>query len=583
MSNLAILLLLPLFSGLVYPYMKSTAQQYVLLGITVVPLIFITIGLLSIPNYHLLWEGHNTLSFLFLIADMLLLLFFAYVGYRHRNMKVALLAIAQLVLYGIIEMTLRHIDGVLISIDRLSIIMFGIINIVGGLIVVYAQAYMHDEKLEASQRARFMALLLFFIVIMNSIVVVNSLLLFFFLFELTTLFSYLLIRFRNDETAIDNALRALWMNQIGGLGLLAAIFAGSALYNTFYIDVLLQQGFAPAVVVFLAFSAFVKAAALPFDRWLLGAMVAPTPVSAMLHSATMVKIAPFMILKFSPLLGSVGVVVGVIGALVFAAASYIALSKTLLKEILGYSTIALLGLMMALGASGTQEGYDAALVLMVFHALAKALLFLVAGWLEKRYGFKDVYQMQALSERSMAATLMLLFGFMALTLPPFGLFMGKVLAIESTALLLHTSALYLIVLLGILMGSALLVLLYFKVASFLLSHRDDTQILPRDAIDWGYALPLYVLAFIQLGMSLYLLATWASFWSVFIGIMALLLLGALLLWRWIGRFDRAKPYHCGESSAFEQAFYQMQLHFYKSMQYGFILLFGILLGVGVLL
>ncbi|WP_373015752.1 proton-conducting transporter membrane subunit, partial [Sulfuricurvum sp.] len=220
---------------------------------------------------------------------------------------------------------------------------------------------------------------------------------------MTTLASYLLIAFRDDEISRTNALRALWMNQIGGvvilLGTLVAIYG----FDTVMLDALVQNsgGMLLLSVALLSMAALVKGASIPFDGWLLGAMVAPTPVSAMLHSATMVKIAPYLILKLAPAWAetTLGDTFSAIGALVFVAASYLALSRSVFKEILGYSTVALLGLMMALAAIGTTESMALATVLMVFHALSKALLFLAAGVLEKRYHLKNVEDMAGIAHR----------------------------------------------------------------------------------------------------------------------------------------------------------------------------------------
>jgi ech hydrogenase subunit A len=219
---------------------------------------------------------------------------------------------------------------------------------------------------------------------MNLIVIANSILLFFFLFEMTTLASYLLIAFRNDEVSRANALQALWMNQIGGVVILLGALVAIIGFKTVMFDTLLQSsgGMVLFSIALLSMAALIKGASIPFEGWLLGAMVAPTPVSAMLHSATMVKIAPYLILKLAPALAvsMVGSLISIIGALVFVAASYLALSRSVLKEILGYSTVALLGLMMALAAIGTEESIALAMALMLFHALSKALLFSRQGY-----------------------------------------------------------------------------------------------------------------------------------------------------------------------------------------------------------
>lgn len=162
--------------------------------------------------------------------------------------------------------------------------------------------------------------------------------------------------------------------------LLGVLFALSS-EGTLSLGALIASPLGPVLFALslLAAAAFVKGAAIPFDRWLLGAMVAPTPVSAMLHSATMVKIAPFLILKLSPAIAGTltGALVGLTGVAVFAAAGFLALSRDAFKEILGYSTIALLGLMSGLAALGG-DAAKVAMLLMLFHALSKALLIFAA-------------------------------------------------------------------------------------------------------------------------------------------------------------------------------------------------------------
>src|SRR5665811_1605191 len=155
------------------------------------------------------------------------------------------------------------------------------------------------------------------------------------------------------------ALTALWMNQMGGLAILVAIFFitnngyGAATFSN-----LLAHSSASGILLPLALfsiAALIKGAQMPFSKWLLGAMVAPTPVSALLHSSTMVKIAPFIILRLSPALKDTPVasVVIALTGFVFIAAAIGALSQDNFKRILAHSTIALLALMIMMGAVGT--------------------------------------------------------------------------------------------------------------------------------------------------------------------------------------------------------------------------------------
>lgn len=490
-------------------------------------------------------------------ADVLLLLYFIYQGIKFKSQNVIYLAVLQLMLFGWAESIAP--TGLLteIVVDQLSKFMFLIINIVGGIIVLYAVRYMEDETAAPLKKRLFIAGLLLFLSVMNAIVCANSILLFFLLFELTTLASYLLISFRNDEISRHNALRALWMNQIGGvvilLGTLVAIYG----FDTVMIDVLLKHsgGMLMLSIALLSMAALVKGASIPFDGWLLGAMVAPTPVSAMLHSATMVKIAPYLILKLAPVLGAtlVGELFSIIGALVFVAASYLALSRWVFKEILGYSTVALLGLMMSLAAIGTKETVSIAMSLLLFHALSKALLFLAAGVLEKQYHVKNIEDMRGMAHLAPKTVGYILFGFMSLTLPPFGLLMGKLFAITSVTSLLRERPWLTIVLLGIIVGSSLLVLLYFKIASALLSKPSDVVDTQNEELPLGYGIPLLLLALLTIVSA-----------GVYIVMQNNLLLGLLVLplifvismpsmMRMMDRYDRSQPYHCGEKELFDGA------------------------------
>jgi len=513
-------------------------------------------------------------------ADILLLFYFLFQGVKHRSAPVLLLALLQLPLYLWALTASPAQTAPALVVDDLARFMFLIINIVGGAIVLYAVEYMRHEKNDERKKRRFIAYLMLFLSIMNAVVIADDILLFFFLFEMTTLASYLLIAFRSDATSRRNALRALWMNQIGGVFLLlGALVAAYGAESATFSGLLEGHGGALLLAVaLLAMAAPVKGASLPFDGWLIGAMVAPTPVSAMLHSATMVKIAPFLLLKLAPALGATlpSTLLALFGALVFVAASYLALSRSLLKEILGYSTVALLGLMMSLAALGTPQSMQLAMALMLFHALAKALLFLSAGVLEKDFGLRDIEQMKGLVQRAPRSVGFLLFGFFSLTLPPFGLFMGKLFAIAAVAAALHTQPWLIVVLLGIAVGSVLLVMLYFKMAAALLATPPDTVPSARETMPPGFGLPLALLALLSLAAAGgYLVQQQnALLWLLALPVLVVALLP--LLTRSLRRFDRVMPYRCGEKSDFDAALFYVapSAAAARSLQWGFGVLFA---------
>ena len=580
-------ILIPLIAASVILFVQNILYQQLLSGLVLIVLSFFAF-LLFTSSESLIFALPHLVDIAVIFADIILLFYFIHQGRVYNDNKVLGLGILQLILYGWIEMLLPSSSTSSIVIDELSKMMFVIINTVGGIIIFYAVKYISYEKMDGFRKRLFLAYLFIFLSIMNALVMVNSILLFFFLFEMTTLASYLLIGFRKDELSQKNALRALWMNQIGGMVILLGAVVTITMFDTVAFDQLLSSsgGYLLFAVALLSMAAFVKGAAMPFDGWLLGAMVAPTPVSAMLHSATMVKIAPYMILKFAPVLAGtlLGGIVSVYGALVFVAASYFALSKEIFKEILGYSTIALLGLMVSLAAIGTQASQKIVIVLILFHAFSKALLFLTTGVLEKEHHMKSIESMKGLVQRAPKSVAFLIFGFMTLVLPPFGLFMGKLFALQAVSGNMMRSPWQIIVLLGVIIGSVLLSLLYFKVVSALLAKESDIKSTERESLPAGFALPLILLSAMIVSASVWLFKMQSGLPLYYLLIPLVLLIFIPWFYRKIEGFDRTTEYHCGEKETFDAAlFYFDTTALVKRRLYWFFgLLFGAVALAGVI-
>ena len=415
---------------------------------------------------------------IFIIIDAVVLLYFFWQGVVKNSALVKIFAIFQMLLFAVVMFLSPTLISNDIVVDSASTIMYLVINIVGGVIIIYALGYIESEEFSRRKKNAFISMLFFFLSIMNFIVSTNNIEIFFLLFELTTLCSYILIAYRGDKVSNKNALKALWMNQIGGVAILLALIFSISIYDTIYFNILINHIDDTYLlpIALLAIAAFVKGASIPFDKWLLGAMVAPTPVSAILHSATMVKIAPYLMLKLSPALNDfASMTIALIGTFVFFSASMLALSKDYFKEILGLSTIALLGLMMALAAIGSEESITACLVLIVFHAISKALLFFQAGILEKVNHLKYVKDIDGLVNHSPMVVFFIIIGFASLTLPPFGAFIAKFMAIESIATEISKNPLYVLALIFIALGSVFLTLLYFKVVTKLFAKDADAK------------------------------------------------------------------------------------------------------------
>ena len=312
----------------------------------------------------------------------------------------------------------------------------------GTLIAVYAVSYMrdyhgHHQEIKDRQREFFFTIFLF-LGGMFGVVFCNNLSWLFFSWEITTLCSFLLIGYSRTAEATRNAFHALGLNLIGGLGFAVAIFmltTAKGESHTLALNELVALGPALAMMpaLLIGFAGLAKSAQMPFSSWLLGAMVAPTPVSALLHSSTMVKAGVFIIIKFAPVFqGTVGgYLVALIGALTFLMTSLMAITQSNAKRVLAYSTIANLGLIVMCAGVGTNETVWAAILLTIFHAVAKALLFLGTGTVEHQIGSRDIEDMEGLIVRRPALAVMMLIGILGMFLAPFGMLISKYATIRA--------------------------------------------------------------------------------------------------------------------------------------------------------
>jgi ech hydrogenase subunit A len=326
-------------------------------------------------------------------------------------------------------------------VDNFSIIMALIIGIIGSLICVYAINYMkdyhhHHHDMKDGQRG-FFFILFFFLSAMFGIVFCNNLVWLYFFWEVTTLSSFMLIGYPKTEEATRNAYRALGLNSLGGLA-----FSLALLYTTKFVpeptvdlNVLLTSGakwvLIPAALIGLA--GLTKSAQMPFSSWLLGAMVAPTPVSALLHSSTMVKAGVFILVKFACVYQhtKIGYMLALVGGVTFMMTSILAVTQSNAKRVLAYSTIANLGLIVACAGVGTHATVWAAIMLIIFHAVSKGLLFLGVGTIEHQIGSRDIEDMDGLITTRPGLALCMLIGILGMFLAPFGMLISKWATLEA--------------------------------------------------------------------------------------------------------------------------------------------------------
>jgi ech hydrogenase subunit A len=323
-------------------------------------------------------------------------------------------------------------------IDRFSAMMALVIGILGTLIINYAIGYMaeyHEHHKEVKDRRHFFGFLMYiFIFAMFGLVFSNNLKWMVFFWEITTLCSFFLIGYRDDAQSQDSAFRALWMNVLGGIAFSMGVVYLSSRTGILDLNLMILAGSSEALIpaVLLAFAGLVKAAQMPFSPWLTGAMVAPTPVSALLHSSTMVKAGVYLLLKVSPILnGPAGICITCIGALTFLFASFIAVSQSDSKRVLAYSTIATLALIVMCAGVGTYEAAWSALLLIIFHATAKSLLFLCVGVVDYKLDSRDIEDMDFLIVRMPKVAAMLNIGLAGMFLAPFGMVISKAVTLKA--------------------------------------------------------------------------------------------------------------------------------------------------------
>lgn len=287
--------------------------------------------------------------------------------------------------------------------DGLSLLFALLITGIGTLIVVYAGAYLKGDP----RLGRFFLFLLAFLGAMLGLVLADNLFLLFVFWELTSVTSYLLIGFDHErEAAREAALQALLVTGLGGLAMFAGLILLGQMGGSWSFHELASRGAAlrehplylPALLLVLA-GAFTKSAQFPFHFWLPSAMEAPTPVSAFLHSATMVKAGVYLLARLSPALGGTEAWVGIVstaGAVTFLVGAFTALQQSDLKKLLAYSTVSALGLLTWLLGWGEPLAVQACMVFLLAHALYKGALFMAAGTVDHETGCRDVTRLGGL-------------------------------------------------------------------------------------------------------------------------------------------------------------------------------------------
>ncbi|SDK52705.1 Na+/H+ antiporter subunit A [Sediminibacillus albus] len=301
--------------------------------------------------------------------------------------------------------------------DGLSLLFVLLISGIGALVTLYSIFYLHkSEKL-----AHFYVYLLMFMTAMLGVVLSDNIYVLYSFWELTSISSFLLIGFWNHrEGSRYGAMKSMLITVFGGLSMLGGFILLHVITGTSSIqamiadtDAILGSAYLPLILGLLLLGAFTKSAQFPFHIWLPDAMEAPTPVSAYLHSATMVKAGIFLVARFSPIFTGYQwffIIVSGIGILTLCWASYMAVRQTDLKGILAFSTISQLGMIMAMLGFGTKAAVFAAVFHILNHATFKGSLFMIAGIIDHETGSRDIRKLGGLMTLMPISMTLALFG-----------------------------------------------------------------------------------------------------------------------------------------------------------------------------
>lgn len=328
------------------------------------------------------------------------------------------------------------------TVDGLGRLFALLITGIGSLIFIYANGYMKGAK----YTQRLQSFLMLFMLAMLGVVLSDDLIMLFIFWELTSISSFFLIGFKNeDEASRKSALQAISITGLGGLvmlggfiilGEIAGTYAISDMQNPEIIATITGHAWFIPMMIFILLGAFTKSAQFPFHFWLPGAMKAPTPVSAYLHSATMVKAGVYLLARFSPILGDTPIwtiTLVSFGGVTMVYAAFQALFRTDMKSILAYTTVSALGIMVFLLGMQSSDAIAAVSLFILVHALYKASFFMLAGTIDHETGTRDISKLSGLKTAMMP---LFIIGILAAWsnggIPPSVGFLGKDLIYEST-------------------------------------------------------------------------------------------------------------------------------------------------------
>ncbi|MFA7607327.1 MAG: hydrogen gas-evolving membrane-bound hydrogenase subunit E [Rhodocyclaceae bacterium] len=321
--------------------------------------------------------------------------------------------------------------AVTLRLDGLSLLFALLVTGIGTLIVLYAGAYLSDHH----HLGRFYAYLLLFMMAMLGLVLADDLIVMFVFWELTSVASFLLISFQHEKAVSRRAaLQALLITGGGGLALLAGLVLLGIASDGWQFSMLDAASVEASplyfgIMVLVLVGCFTKSAQVPFHLWLPNAMNAPTPVSAYLHSATMVKAGIYLLARLNPVMGGDmgwGPVLIGFGAATAVVGAVLAIRQTDLKRLLAYTTVTVLGQLTMLIGTNTSYGLQAFVLYLLAHSLYKGALFMAVGAVDHATGTRELSRLGGLIRyMPLTGAAVALAAFSNAGLPPFFGFIAK--------------------------------------------------------------------------------------------------------------------------------------------------------------
>ncbi|GAA2003783.1 Na+/H+ antiporter subunit A [Brevibacterium samyangense] len=402
--------------------------------------------------------------------------------------------------------------AIVFRMDSLSWVLSLLVTGVGALVFVYCARYFEADELRLG---RFAGVLLAFAGCMYGLVVADELLLLYVFWEGTTVFSYLLIgHFHSRRPARRAALQALIVTTGGGLAMLVGMLLLSAVMDTGRISLIVAHGWSGlvdgqplviAAVLLILVGAVSKSALVPFHFWLPGAMAAPTPVSAYLHAAAMVKAGIYLVLRLAPGFHDMpgwSTVLLTLGIATMLMGGWMALQQFDLKLVLAYGTVSQLGFLTVMASFGTRDITTAALALLLAHGFFKSVLFLAVGVIDHRAGTRDLRKLSGYWRCSITLTVVsVVAAFSMAGLPPTFGFVAKE-AVYTTLMESGTKDAW-IALIGLFLGSVLTVAYTARFLWGAFAHKPGIEDIAPDREDALFLAPLVVLSTVTLAAGVF--------------------------------------------------------------------------------